>query len=185
MKLFRIDRIIVVLMALLIAFDGLLFWHIRAVQDHSAQHSNDILRAPWLQGKSAVPVGFTSELEQVVPIAAANQGVAIRFSSKNCKYCQQDSPLWNKMATVLQQKGYQIIVLVPSAKDEYHRSDLVPADAKQMAYVNIEWLSHLRLHATPMLLIFDSRGDLMWSHEGVLALSDLGAAERIVGIKNQ
>jgi hypothetical protein len=185
MKLFRIDRIIVALMALLVVFDGLLFWHIRAMQGQSAQHSSDIFRAPWLQGTSVVPVGLTSELERVVPVAAAGRGVAIRFASKNCKYCQQDTPLWNKMATALQQKGYQSIVLVPSAKDEYHRSDLVPAGAQQMAYVDIEWLSHLRLHATPLLLIFDSRGNLMWSHEGVLALSDLASAERMVGKKNQ
>jgi hypothetical protein len=185
MKLFRIDGIIVALMALLIVFDGLLFWQIQAMQDQSAQHSGDIFRAPWLQGRSVVPVGFTSELKRVVPVAAAGRGVAIRVASKNCKYCQQDTPLWNKMAATLQQKGYHCIVLVPSAKDEYRHSDLVPAAAQQIDYVDIEWLSHLRLHVTPMLLIFDSRGNLMWSHEGVLALSDLASAERMVGIKNQ
>jgi thioredoxin-related protein len=185
MKSFRIDRIVVALMALLIIFDGLMYWHIREKQDHLFQNSDDVLRAPWQSEENTTPVGFTSDLERVAPVVGAGPGMVVRFTSKNCKYCQQDMPMWEKMSAMLQKKGYQTIVLVPSARDEYRRDALVPAEAKQMTYVNIEWIAHLRLHATPMLLVFDSKGNLRWSHEGVLGLSDLDSAEHAVERKKQ
>ena len=76
--------------------------------------------------------------------------------------------------------GYRVIVVVPTARDEYPNNTETPIGAQQESYINMEWIKQFRLTMTPTLLIFDPHQGLIWSHQGMLEPSDQTAAIRAI-----
>jgi len=93
---------------------------------------------------------------------------------------------WHPLSTTLQQLGYQVIILVPAAKDEYPKGAETPVGAPQESYVNLEWIRKFRLTKTPTLLIFNPRQELIWAHQGVLSSNDsISAIKTVKSWKDQ
>lgn len=111
-------------------------------------------------------------------------GFAVRYASSGCPFSRIDEQ-WNVLAPKLQERGLQVVVLLPNAQDEFSKDALVPKEAQQEAYVSIEWIKRYRLTLTPTLLIFDAHRRLIWHREGSLRPADTRAAIRAIDTARQ
>jgi hypothetical protein len=126
------------------------------------------------------PDGYTSKGMRVGIASGKQSGWVVRYSAKGCEFSRKDDLLWNKLESKIRDMGFQVIVTVPSAKDEYPNDSEALGGALQETYVNIAWIKQFRLRVTPTLLIFDFTGRLIWSHQGMLGPNDPKSALRAI-----
>jgi hypothetical protein len=128
--------------------------------------------------------GFTAKDVKVSVGRDRQVGLAVRYASSECGFCRADKQ-WNRLAAELQRMRYQIIVVLPSAEDEYSDDAVTPRGTPQEAYVSIEWISRFFLTATPTVLIFRPDHRLIWSKEGMLGPTDPMSAVRAIEVASR
>lgn len=166
------------LLVLMIVMDGALFLHLNAA--YRGDNLELFHRSAFPSGVAPPPDGYTSSDPEGLVTVQSGHGWAIRYASRGCQYCQEDELLWNPLKSKLYGLGYKIIVLVPSAKDEFPANSPSLSGVQQESFVNIAWIRQFQLTVTPTLLIFDSRGRLIWLRQGMLAAGDPISALRAV-----
>lgn len=120
------------------------------------------------------PSGFQRDGTKI-DLSGARKGWAIRYAGEGCPFCLKDTQ-WNVLAQQLQDMGIEPIVLLPSPRDEFRKSHLVPQGIQQEAFVGMEWIDHFSLTMTPTLLLIDNHGRLIWQRQGMLDSSDTSSA---------
>lgn len=96
------------------------------------------------------------------------KGWVVRYAARDCHYCREDAQ-WPRLANELEDLHYQVIILLPNAKQAFSKNDLVPSDALQEAFVSMDWVKQFRLNMTPTVLIFDCNQHLIWFQRGMLS----------------
>lgn len=171
-------------LALLILLDGILLLYVRTVANAS-QDPNLLYRYTEDHVPVSQPDGYTARDVKIDAAASKKSGWAVRYAARECKFCQRDEALWNRLASELQRMGYVITVVVPSGRDAYPDDRLTPKGAQQEVYVNLAWIEHFRLTVTPTVLVFDSERGLIWAHQGMLDQADPESALRAIKSANE
>jgi len=114
-----------------------------------------------------------------VPPGTSTSGFALRFASEKCPYSRSDL-LWKSLVGALRARNIPIVILLPSADQAFAPFSIIPVDAPQVAFVSPEWASRYPLTLTPTTIIFDSDHRVVWHREGVLTMSDVKSAERVL-----
>ena len=180
MKSTWIDYGVATLLGLMIVADAAMYLHMRTLTGREDQNLALLSRFPGKQGISSPPDGFTSEGMRVEITPKTQLGWAVRYASPGCEYCREDEHLWSQLSSKLQQLHYQVIVIVPNARDEFPNDSETPKGALQEAFVNMEWIRQFRLSSTPTLLIVDRNQGLIWSRQGTLNPADPSSAVRAI-----
>lgn len=105
--------------------------------------------------------------------------IVVRYAAASCGYCQRDT-LWESFAEAMVAAGWNVVVVLPSAEEAYGDGELLPQGAAELAFVETGWAGHLRLTRTPTVLMFSEDGELVWSHQGMLAPDNVAAARHAV-----
>jgi hypothetical protein len=189
---------VILLLGVMIAADGAMILRVRAAAAHGV-HEEDFLCRPGAKAAAVYgvhhadpldrfarklepippPDGFTAKGVRVGIVPGRRAGWAVRYAANRCVYCRRDNTTWNRLAAELQRLGYQVIDVVPSAKDHYP-NDAAPRGAPQEAYVSVKWIRRFRLTVTPTLLIFGPDQRLIWSRQGMLYPADPKSAVRVI-----
>jgi hypothetical protein len=176
-----IERCVLALLAIAIATDGTLIIRARAASRAAELATADSLRRPGSEdGPAPAPYGYTTAGEALDIIHPDGQtGWAIRYAAKGCEYCRSDFR-WGPLASQLENLNYQVVVLLPSAKDAFSEDTLVPQGALQEAYPSMDWIKRFRLTVTPTLLIFGPDRQLIWHRQGMLSPTDSQSVLRAI-----
>ena len=130
-----------------------------------------------------LPDGFTPEKTKVTSNAPLPSGWAVRYASSGCIYCKLDFE-WENLASQLERRNYRIITILPNASSQFDKDQIIPKNAWQMAYVKMDWIKQFRFLGTPTVIIFDSKGHVLWQCTGMMSSSDYEAAAKAI-IKNK
>jgi hypothetical protein len=177
-----INRLSFAILSLAILTDAALYLYMSKMSAQMSQ-SSALFRFDGKPGPMLPPDGYSSKGARVV-LPASAAGWVVRYTSKRCEHCKEDEPTWNQLATALGSLGYGVLVVVPSAKDEYPEREIVPAGAQQASYVNVDWIKRLRLTMTPTVMIFNPSQGLIWEQQGTLAVKDISSALAAVKSKD-
>ena len=112
-------------------------------------------------------------------LAGQNAGLAVWYGSSRCAYCRKDEE-WRRLAVALQERGVNVVVLLPSVADSFSNDELLLRNARQVRYLNGEWLRRYPLSVTPTLLLFDSNRRLIWHRYGMLGPKDVKTALSVI-----
>ena len=112
-----LDNSVIFLLGLIIAVDGALFLYVRAAVAHSIQDPSLLYRFAEYS-PTPPPDGLTSNGVKVKIVPKRNSGWAVRYAAKACEYCRADETLWRGLSAELKELGYQVIVVVPTQRDE-------------------------------------------------------------------
>jgi hypothetical protein len=171
-----IDKSVIFVLVVAIAIDGFAILRLRVVTAQALASMYSYNERP---GAISPPNGFTAKLARVDPPEGRDVGWAVRYISKDCSYCSSDAQ-WNRLAPELQQLGYQIMIVLPNARDAYSDNAVVPLGIPQEAYIDMDWIGRIRLSMTPTLLIFSPDHRLIWYRKGILSQSDPEAAIKTI-----
>jgi hypothetical protein len=166
-----IGRVVVGLMVLTMAADASLWLYVKT---DKPENNPFLFRYGVKPEFTPPPDGFAADGEKAAAPKSPS-GWVVRYSAQSCKYCRKDENLWNPLQSELQRMGYQVFVVVPSARDEFSHQDASVLGTQQLTYVNMGWIKQFRLSETPTVLIFNNDG-LIWSHQGTLGASDPASA---------
>jgi hypothetical protein len=180
----RLDGLLTIVLAFVIVACCVTFICVKKV-NYSAQDSSLILRTSGGLDAAAPPDGFLATGVSLHSSTNKHNGWVVRYAAKECKYCRLDGPVWAQLKDDLQRRGYQIFVVVPSARDEFPSDSKDVAEAQEETYVNVKWIKLYRLSVTPTLLIFNGKHGLIWSHQGMLDSHDPGSAMRAIEMNSQ
>lgn len=176
MRMRWIERGLILVLSFLILGDAALVVYLKNSGFQS--EARLILRDPSSQGTFVPPVGFGScaGVGEDQLNSHGYQGWAVRYSSNNCPFCKKDEALWNPLESGLREIGYRVFIIVPNTQDEFPPNSDELNGARQEVYVSLGWIKHFRLTVTPTLLLFNHRGELIWSHQGMLDPIDPSSA---------
>jgi len=175
------NALVVILMLLTIA-DGCLFLYIRGAHTNASENVAFLHRIADASEPIKPPTGIDLHQAIVKTERTDLSGWAIRYASVSCPYCRKDNVQWELLGTKLKAAGYQLVVMVPALKDAYLEGAVVPTGTLQEVFVELGWIRHFRLSATPTLLLFDRKAGLIWGHEGTLSADDVASAVRTVDV---
>jgi hypothetical protein len=106
-------------------------------------------------------------------------GWVVRYASKRCVYCLQDSE-WERLALQLERLNYRTIVLLPKEADQFDEGEIIHQTVRQMAFVNMDWIKQFRFTMTPTVVVFDNNGRVLWHRTGMLQEADYKLAEKAI-----
>jgi hypothetical protein len=172
-----LERLATALLLLMVLVDGVLT-AVALAERQRLQSATAHMTREGVRGPTPEPDGFDRS-GAPIDFVPGSTGLAVRYASGMCPYCRRDNG-WDILAPALRKRGFQVIVLLVTAKDEFTKDAVVPQGAPQVAYVSMEWIKRFRLVATPTLLLFDASRRLIWHHEGQLGLADTKNAVRAV-----
>jgi hypothetical protein len=171
-----IHRLVIIVLGLVIVWDGCLFLYVKTVAGRATQDSDLLYRSNETHRLTIPPDGFTSNDLKADVNTSGKPGWIVRYTALGCEYCQADEPMWRRLSSELRKLGYQVIVIVPTTRDEYPSDSKTLVGAQQESLVNVGWIKQFRLNVTPTLLIFDTNRGLIWSHQGMLGEHDVESA---------
>jgi len=128
-----------------------------------------------------LPDGFTPEKTRITwdDSLPASSGWVVRYTSKGCTYCAQDSE-WERLVLLLERHNYRTVLLLPTEKNKYDEDEQT---LQQMAFVKMDWIKQFRFTGTPTVVVFDNSGRVLWHRVGMLNESDYESAVKII-VKN-
>ena len=106
-------------------------------------------------------------------------GWVVRYASRGCIYCKLDFE-WERLVPLLERLNYRTILLLPNEADQFDEGQVFPETARQMAYVKMDWIKQFRFTGTPIVVIFDNKGRVLWHRSGMLNEVDYKSAEKVV-----
>ena len=87
---------------------------------------------------------------------------------------------WELLVHQLGPLNYRTILLLPKETDQFDDDQIIPKTAQQMAFVKMDWLKQFRFPGTPMLVVFDNNGRVLWHRSGMLNDADYKSAKNVV-----
>jgi hypothetical protein len=175
-----IDKAVIVLVGLMTAVDGIMILHLQLTAAHRSHNVDSFYRDATSASLIPPPVGFSARGESVLAIPWKQKGWAVRYSAKDCHFCQQDEKQWSQVASELRRLGYRIIQVSPNSKEMGQEESQASIGVQQEAYVSMEWIRRLRLTVTPTLLIFAPDQRLIWANQGTLNWADRKSVVRTI-----
>ena len=142
-------------------------------------NTNAILRdtkATYILPDGYSPDKIKISWNESVPVPS---GWAIRYAGSGCIFCKLDYE-WEHLAAHLERLNYRTIILLPNVASKYDEVSIIPKNAKQMAFVKMDWLKQFRFIGTPTLIIFNNRGRVIWHRNGMLSEADYIAAKKAI-----
>ena len=173
-RLIRYQGIYILLIALAITDVGFLIYvtHLR----RSVETSGMYLHNQDHSEPNMPPEGYSADGMVVNSSTGMTKGWIVRYASQACKVCATDRVQWRNLRSALLEKGYRVYVILPTAGDAYPNGSSDIENSTQILYPSIEWIKRYRLTATPTTLLFNSRGEMIWSHLGKISQEDQKAA---------
>jgi len=131
-----------------------------------------------------LPDGFTPGKTKVSwnDSLLASSGWVVRYASKGCIYCVQDTE-WERLVPQLERLNYRTILLLPREADQFDEDQIISQAVRQMAFVKMDWIKQFRFSGTPTIVVFDNNGRVLWHRTGMLQEADYESAEKVI-IKN-
>ena len=169
-----IGKLKLVVLLILVAINAMML-----IRMWSILNTNTIL----LEKKSSyiLPDGFTPERTKITwdESLPPPSGWVVRYASSGCIFCKLDYE-WEYLTSLLERLNYRTIILLPSPESQFEYASIIPKNAQQMAFVKMDWKKQFRFTGTPMLIIFDSNGRVLWHRAGMLNESDYWAAKKVI-----
>ena len=109
-------------------------------------------------------------------------GWVVRYASNECIYCKLDFE-WERLASTIERINYRTTIILPDESYQFNDDAVIPVNAQQIAFVNIEWIRQFRFTKTPVIIVFDNNGRVLWHHVGMLNEDDYKSAEKVI-VKN-
>jgi hypothetical protein len=170
-------RITFVLLAIVTIADITLLAYVKAAI-HSERKSGAVFRDNLGGSPTYPPGGYSAAGERISPSGPAGRGWVVRYASPSCEFCRADEAQWSILKSQLIAKGYQIYALSPSLHDAYSDRATELAGETQIPFVDVDWIKNARFRGTPITLLLDARGRVIWTHTGTLEIDDQKAATR-------
>ena len=119
----------------------------------------------WAGATLDPPAGVTASGKLAAPLSASACR-AIRYTSRFCPACAPElSQPWDELATALASRGCSIAVVSP---DPSELPLPVPASVEFRA-VDMEFARASRFTETPITVLTDGRGEVIWSFVGAFS----------------
>lgn len=164
-------------MWLLLALDGSILVANRYLRNRLFHEPSQVgldvaaqIRFPDLVGYEGEPMK-ASQLE-----TEPSRRLVVRYAARDCEFCNQDEPLWQRLAAESRRRNFRIGVLDTAAKSAFASTSGSLAGGRQFALLRLDWIQHLKLRKTPTVLVFNDDGLLVWAHAGVLTDADCSSA---------
>ncbi len=179
------EWIVAALLGVVIVSDAILILYARSLANNTHSLAVDPLCRPGLGNEPGIPFeGYTASAERLKCLSRFQGIWAVRYTSKSCGYCALDLE-WDQLALQMESAGWPVIILVPKAAEEIAKEGVIPKGSPQAVYVSMEWTKRFRLTMTPSVLIFNSKGKLIWHRQGMLASPDVESAIQAIKIATQ
>jgi len=148
------------------------------IQMWSSMNTNAVLREN--KASYILPDGYTPGKTRISwdESLTTPSGWVVRYTSKGCTYCAQDSE-WERLVHLLERHNYRTILLLPTEKNQYDDDELL-STLQQMAFIKMDWIKQFRFTGTPTVVVFDNNGRVLWQRVGMLNESDYVSAEKVI-----
>jgi len=170
-------------LTIICVIDCVLILQERKAESRVIQNGTSLSRTFERPAVLPVPDGFAQDLGRIDTIRGQQPGWVVRYATAGCEFCRDDK-LWEQLAPRFQDLRYKVVVILPSSETDIPRNTSSNGASPEIAYVNLEWLRHIRLTLAPTLLIFGPSGRLLWSRQGTLLPGDAEAALQAIKTAN-
>ena len=179
----RSVRLIYPLLAMLTVADAALFVYVTVTRHSLALSPAVFLRNPADSLPSAPPRGYSAQGIEAASPSPAGQGWAVRYTTPACPASHADEKQWGSLKAQLLSRGYRIYTIPPNTDLPAHARP--STDETQLMFVDVGWMRRYRLPGTPTLLLFNGRGQLIWTHAGTISHDDAKSALSAVFWNNE